>query len=237
MTQKEKTYLSNKVYVEKIKSDPVRYATFLAAAKRRSAKYRDSHRVEMRQRSRDRRKLKMQDPEYREQERIKSRDRKRLRREIDPNFRKETQNRIDKWRAANKDKWLARERNRKKERMGTDLQFRLRLQLRARMGDALKRKGADKRGTIYQLLGCDIQSWIYHIGSTWINGMSWDNYGAGEGKWHADHIVPLAAHDMSDEAQQRKAFHYTNMQPLWADENMRKSYSHMIPSFLPVHYP
>ena len=48
--------------------------------------------------------------------------------------------------------------------------------------------------------------------------MSWDNYG----KWHIDHIIPCASFDLADETQQRLCFHFTNLQPLEASENMRK---------------
>ncbi len=49
--------------------------------------------------------------------------------------------------------------------------------------------------------------------------MTWDNYG----EWHIDHIKPCALFDFTKEEQQRECFHYTNLQPLWAKDNMRKS--------------
>jgi hypothetical protein len=48
--------------------------------------------------------------------------------------------------------------------------------------------------------------------------MTKENYG----KWHTDHIIPCAAFDLSDPKQQTKCFHYSNIQPLWAEENLRK---------------
>ena len=48
--------------------------------------------------------------------------------------------------------------------------------------------------------------------------MGWHNMN----EWHIDHIKPLASFDLSDEAQQKIAFHYTNQQPLWAIDNLRK---------------
>lgn len=48
--------------------------------------------------------------------------------------------------------------------------------------------------------------------------MSWDNYG----KWHIDHIKPLADFDLSDPKQFKEACHYSNLQPLWAEENHKK---------------
>ncbi len=48
--------------------------------------------------------------------------------------------------------------------------------------------------------------------------MSWSNYGT----WHLDHIVPCVAFDLSQLEEQKKAFHYSNLQPLWAIDNFIK---------------
>ncbi len=50
-------------------------------------------------------------------------------------------------------------------------------------------------------------------------GMCWDNYGS---IWHIDHITPLAAFDATNNEDMRKAWHYTNLRPLKAVENMQK---------------
>lgn len=57
-----------------------------------------------------------------------------------------------------------------------------------------------------------------HLESLFKPGMSWENHG----EWHIDHILPLASFDLTDEQQAAKACHYTNLQPLWASENMSK---------------
>jgi hypothetical protein len=48
--------------------------------------------------------------------------------------------------------------------------------------------------------------------------MTWANHG----EWHIDHIRPLASFDLRKEDHLVLAFHYTNLQPLWAQENLRK---------------
>lgn len=49
--------------------------------------------------------------------------------------------------------------------------------------------------------------------------MSWDNFG----EWYIDHIKPCCSFDLTDIEQQKKCFHYTNLQPLWAIDNLKKS--------------
>ena len=49
--------------------------------------------------------------------------------------------------------------------------------------------------------------------------MNWDNYG----QWHIDHIRPCASFNLLDPIEQKICFHYTNLQPLWAEDNLKKS--------------
>jgi hypothetical protein len=59
-----------------------------------------------------------------------------------------------------------------------------------------------------------------HLESLFEEGMTWENWNR-EG-WHIDHIKPLSSFDLRKEEEQRKAMHYTNLQPLWAEENIKK---------------
>lgn len=52
--------------------------------------------------------------------------------------------------------------------------------------------------------------------------MTWDNYGKGSDKWNIDHIRPLASFDLTDPIKFKQAVHYTNLQPLWQKDNLKK---------------
>jgi hypothetical protein len=102
-------------------------------------------------------------------------------------------------------------------RLNTDIGFKVLQRCRKRIWDAVKRKTKSKR-TI-ELIGCTADKLIEHLESQFKDGMTWENYG----EWHIDHIKPCAKFDFSKESDQRECFRYTNLQPLWAKDNMRKS--------------
>lgn len=70
------------------------------------------------------------------------------------------------------------------------------------------------------LFGCTVTDLIKHIESLWQPGMGWYNYG--KNGWHIDHIKPLSLFDLLDLQQRRLACHYSNLQPLWALDNLQK---------------
>lgn len=106
----------------------------------------------------------------------------------------------------------------KKNRYHNDLKFRLLTNLRTRLRAALKAQGIKKTTSTMKLCGCSLEKLKQHLESQFTEGMSWDN----KGDWHVDHIKPCAAFDLTDPEEQKKCFHYTNLQPLWALDNMRK---------------
>jgi hypothetical protein len=69
-----------------------------------------------------------------------------------------------------------------------------------------------------ELVGCTLDDLVTYLESKFQSGMCWDN----RNFWHIDHIRPLASFDLTDVEQQRIAFHFTNLQPLWARDNIRK---------------
>jgi hypothetical protein len=121
-----------------------------------------------------------------------------------------------KWRATESAKQYKRKYGREKYK--NDINERVRLNLRSRVKKALKSDDAKKNNKLYDLLGCSILELKRHLESLFIEGMSWDNYG----KWHIDHIIPCASFDLTIIDNQKKCFHYTNLQPLWAFDNLSK---------------
>ena len=103
-----------------------------------------------------------------------------------------------------------------KRKLSNDIQYRLACRLRRRLSQALK--GIYKSGSAVHDLGCSIEKFKVYLESLFQSGMSWDNYG----EWHIDHIIPLSKFDLTDREQLLKACHYTNLQPLWAEDNLRK---------------
>jgi len=99
----------------------------------------------------------------------------------------------------------------------TNIQYRLSTLLRSRLFNALKRGW--KSGSAVKDLGCTIPELQAYLESKFQSGMTWDN----QGEWHIDHIKPLASFDLTDREQLLIACHYSNLQPLWATENIVKS--------------
>jgi hypothetical protein len=130
--------------------------------------------------------------------------------------------------AAYKAEWARRNRERLRqyiriylrERNRNDPGFAMRLRLRARFLQAIRGKIAVRSATrvCQELVGCSLSQLLRHLESKFLLGMSWDN----RNQWHIDHIKPLCAFDLTDPEQQAVAFHYSNLQPLWAVDNMRK---------------
>lgn len=88
--------------------------------------------------------------------------------------------------------------------------------LRSRLRLAIKNQ--QKAGSAVADLGCSISELKQHLESQFQTGMNWQNYG----QWHIDHIQPLASFNLEDREQFLAANHYTNLQPLWAEDNLRK---------------
>jgi len=106
----------------------------------------------------------------------------------------------------------------RKIRLNNDINFRLADTLRSRLKHALK--GNFKSGSAVGDLGCSIEQLKKHIESKFKTGMTWDNWT--RNGWHIDHIIPLSRFNLSNKEELLKACHYTNLQPLWAKDNLSK---------------
>ena|SRR3990167_4865718 len=101
-------------------------------------------------------------------------------------------------------------------RMKKEPFFRFKERLKVRIYHAFKAVGMNKSRHSKDLLGGTLEEIRKHIEMKFADEMTWENYG----KWHADHIIPLIAGKTEDEMI--KLCHYTNLQPLWAIDNLRK---------------
>jgi hypothetical protein len=72
-----------------------------------------------------------------------------------------------------------------------------------------------------ELIGCSIKELKEHLEKQFKPGMTWNNHGLY--CWHIDHIIPCCNFDLTKIEEQKKCFHYTNLQPLWAKENLTKN--------------
>jgi hypothetical protein len=128
------------------------------------------------------------------------------------------------WYAENKDKKLGYMRDysktvalpRVKQRYREDLVFAVATRARARLAKAIQRTGYAKNSKTHELIGCSYKELAAHLEAQFVDDMGWHN----RADWHIDHIVPVASAKTEEELL--NLFHFTNLQPLWADENRRK---------------
>lgn len=100
--------------------------------------------------------------------------------------------------------------------------FKIKRNLRRRLHHVIK--DGYKSDSTMNLLGCSFEEFKTYIESKFLPGMTWDNYGLGDSRWHLDHIRPCCDFNLLDAEEQRKCFHYTNVQPLWQKDNLKKGY-------------
>ena len=204
----------------------------LEKCRRQEAEWRDVNRESMRKRDRDRYKNNPVDRERR-RKRSASAETHEYKKAYDSAHRDEIskkakerraknpslyRERVKTWRSNNRDKVNANERRYMAERR-RDPVFRLQSNLRRRVSRAITRGG--KSDKTMSLLGCSMEKMMAHLESQFQQGMTWENYGING--WHVDHIIPCSSFDLTNCEQQRKCFHFTNLQPLWAEDNLKKS--------------
>jgi len=124
-----------------------------------------------------------------------------------------TKERLKNYSIKNKDKRNIRETIRR----NNDPLCKLKINIRSRIKQFLKQRGHTKKNLTFSIVGCSPEFLKEHIEKQFIDGMCWEKMG----KYiHIDHIIPLSSAKTEEEVY--KLCHYTNLQPLWAEDNMKK---------------
>ena len=134
------------------------------------------------------------------------------------NLRNDCKNCLVIWRKENREKLTKKNLIYEKNRKMVDPEFKLVKILRSRLNSALNRRNIQKGFSTMELTGCELPFLKEYLEAKFTEGMSWKNHG----DWHIDHIKPCCSFDLKNEEEQKKCFHYTNLQPLWATENLTK---------------
>lgn len=177
--------------------------------------WKDSHKEETREYQREYQKR------YRQLHPEKMKQLYKKRYKNNPTFHKES---CKEWRMKNPEKANECQRTYCAYKRKTDPRFRIAETCRGRIRRAIEKitKGKGRKHFhSMELLGCTLDELRLHLEQRWAEGMSWSNYGYNG--WHIDHIVPCSAFDLTDPVEQKQCFHYTNLQPLWAKDNLLKS--------------
>lgn len=115
--------------------------------------------------------------------------------------------------------WYARRLQTQRERnQRAKLRRIVTRRVRARFIKYVNQGRKNKFQSVSSLVGCTQEKLLQHIESLFADGMSWVN----RHLWHIDHIIPCSAFNLVSLADQRKCFHFTNLQPMWAIDNMIK---------------
>lgn len=126
---------------------------------------------------------------------------------------KDVQNKKKKiWIEKNREKYNSYWRRRKKE----DTNFNLLTNMRSRLTGYLKKLNISKKNKTFEIVGCTPQELKEHLEKQFVEGMTWDT----RNRWHIDHIVPLSSAKTEEEFYE--LCHFTNLQPLWAIDNIKK---------------
>lgn len=110
----------------------------------------------------------------------------------------------------------------KHDYVNSNIDVKIKHRLRCRISMAMYSKATSKCTSSSNLLGCSIHEFKKYLEGKFTKGMTWENYG--KSGWHIDHIIPCDSFDLSIPDQQKKCFHYTNLQPLWATTNIAMQY-------------
>jgi len=116
-----------------------------------------------------------------------------------------------------RENYKSRKQEQRKDRRDKDPVFNLTNRMRCRIWKYLNILKISKKNKTFDIVGCSPEFLKEHLETQFTDGMSWDN----RSEWHIDHIIPLSSAKTEDELY--KLCHYENLQPLWAEDNLKKS--------------
>lgn len=126
-----------------------------------------------------------------------------------------------KWREENRDKLRKTKRDYERNRKSRDPLYKLISNFRTAIYTVLKESNVDKYGNYFDILQYTPEELIIHLEKQFKDDMTWDNYGV----WHVDHKLPITSFDIQEMGDEEfmKCWCLDNLQPMWGDENIRKS--------------
>jgi len=126
-----------------------------------------------------------------------------------------------KWRTENVDKWRETKRDYEKNRKSSDPLYKLISNFRTAIYQVLKESNVEKNKHYFDILQYTPEQLITHLEKQFNDDMTWDNYGV----WHVDHKLPITSFNIQEMGDDEfmKCWELDNLQPMWGDENIRKS--------------
>ena len=128
---------------------------------------------------------------------------------------------MDEYREKNIDRIRIVKRTYEKTRKHNDPIYKLISNFRTAIYQVLKENNVEKNGHYFEVLKYTPEELITHLENQFKDGMTWDNYG----EWHVDHLRPISLHNIQEIGDEEfmKCWSLSNLQPMWGEENIRKS--------------
>lgn len=128
---------------------------------------------------------------------------------------------MDEYREKNIDKIREVKRNYERTRKANDPLYKLVANFRTAIWTVLKENNMDKYGHYFEILQYSPEELATNLENQFTEGMTWENYG----EWHVDHKLPITSFNFQKigDNEFMKCWSLDNLQPMWGDENIRKS--------------
>lgn len=125
------------------------------------------------------------------------------------------------WRTENVDKWRKIKRDYERNRKANDPLYKLISNFRTAIYQVLKENNVEKNKHYFDILKYTPEDLIQHLEKQFTGNMTWENYG----EWHVDHKKPITSFNFQEMGDDEfmKCWSLDNLQPLWEEENIRKS--------------